>query len=323
MKLIDKFLNLKKNFSSTKDSFCVELISDEMNHRIGVTEKGQPVFFIKTIETNKNFLNVRLQLIELRFNQKCELISESNGKEQGVYSTATLKTDSEELTEYFLTTIEPLLKKIGNNPASSIVKREFDKLIDLFKNITNPPKKTIQGLWAEMFFIEQSKNIDYTIRSWHISPNEMYDFNDGNDKIEIKSTSSNKRTHRFNQSQLNKMRNTSVFVGSVFVLETDLGKSINNLFESIKTKTNDDELIDKVNRVIAETLGKDIERIYDSFYDYSFAKNTKAFYSIDDIPKIKSKNIPKTIFNIKFDCDLEGLSSLNTKEVNSKLLKAF
>ena len=262
-------------------------------------------------------------MIEIVFNQHCELISGLKGKEEGEYTTVTLKTSSDDMSDYFLSSINPLIKNLGPQPTTLSIKTELDKLVSLFKNLNNRPKNTVQGLWSEVFFIEQSKDVEYTINSWHISKKDRYDFNDGHDKVEIKSTSSNKRTHRFNQTQLTRVKGVSVFVGSVFVLETDKGKTINNLIKTIKTKTKNQNLIYKLNLIISETLGRDIERIYDTAYDYSFAASTKAFYNINDIPNISKENIPNEITNIKFDCDLEGVDQVDITGTNSKLLKAF
>ena len=68
------------------------------------------------------------------------------------------------------------------------LKIEIEKLINLFTKFSKPALKTIQGLWAELLIIEQSKNPDYLIQSWHSSTTDKYDFNDGIDKIEVKST---------------------------------------------------------------------------------------------------------------------------------------
>ena len=323
MKLISKFLALKKNFSSSKESLYVDSISEISDHRIGVTEKGQPAFFIKTLQPHKNFLDVNLEMITISFNQKCELISKAEVKEEGIYSTAILKSGSDEMIEYFLDSINSLILNLGNTPTTTQVKIEFDKLIDLFKHLKNPPKNTIQGLWSELFFIEQSKNIEYVIKSWHSSRNDRFDFNDGVDKIEIKSTSKNERIHKFNHAQLSSSNGFSVFVGSVFSIETGEGKCINDLFKSIRLKTKNTDLIHKINLIISDTLGRDIERIYDVFFDYSLAKTTKVFYNSKDIPNIPRDNIPPQILNIKFDCNLEGIEKIDKAKIKSKLLKSL
>lgn len=323
MNLLDKFISLKKNFSSSKDSFYVDSISENLEHRIGVTEKGQPVFFIKTTQPYKNFLDVNLDMIRVSFNQNCELICKPQEKVKGIYSTVILKSESEDMIDYFLNSIALLVQNLGNNPTISKVKIEIDKLINLFKHFKKPPKNTIQGLWSELLFIEQSGDIDYVIKSWHASKNDRYDFNDGKDKVEIKSTSKNERTHRFNQVQLSRTNGFSVFVGSLYSIETNMGKSINDLFMRIKSNTKDQDLIYKINLIISNTLGRDLERMYDVFFDYSLAISTKEFYNSNDIPNIEKENIPTQISNIKFDCNLDGIEKVDETKVNSKLLNAL
>lgn len=323
MSLFNKLKKLKENPPSSQDRFYVDSVFDKLDHRIGVTAKGQPVFFIKTTPSKNHNIPISLNLIEIVFNQHCELVSTLKGKEEGEYTTVTLKTSSDDMSDYFLSSIYPLIKNLRAKPTAQSIKTELDKLVTLFKNLNNRPKNSVQGLWSEVFFIEQSKDLEYAINSWHVSKKDRYDFNDGHDKLEIKSTSSNQRIHRFNQAQLTKVKGVSVFVGSVFVLETNKGKTINDLLNTIKTKTKNQNLIYKLNLVISETLGRDIERIYETAYDYSFAASTKAFYNISDIPHISKENIPNEITNIKFDCNLEGVNQIDIAGTNSKLLKTF
>lgn len=61
---------------------------------------------------------------------------------------------------------------------------------------------SIQGLWAELFVISIASNPEYLLKAWHSSLNDVYDFNDGIDKIEVKSTSKSHRIHKFSYDQL-------------------------------------------------------------------------------------------------------------------------
>ena len=62
--------------------------------------------------------------------------------------------------------------------------------------------------------------------SWHTSPNDKFDFNDGKDKIEVKSTKTVRRVHKFSLEQLHPNINSNLIIASVFVIETGHGKTI-------------------------------------------------------------------------------------------------
>lgn len=56
--------------------------------------------------------------------------------------------------------------------------------------------------------------------------NDVYDFNDGIDKIEVKSTSKSHRIHKFSYDQLSPTENTNLIISSIFVIQSGIGKNI-------------------------------------------------------------------------------------------------
>ena len=149
--------------------------------------------------------------------------------------------------------------------------------------------KTIQGLWAEMLIIEQSKNPEYLIRSWHSSPNSKFDFNDGQNKLEIKSTSQTKRIHSFSYEQTIPNPNSKLLIASIKVIETGVGKSILDLRDNICKKVLDLDLQYKVkplNEYWEEIIIRRIKNFFDvrpCRYEWTLPKEAKLIdlYLID------------------------------------------
>ena len=201
--IFNLFKELKNESPKITDGFIIESLNPMKNHKIGITQNGEPIFFIKCEENSKiKVLDTNLEFICVQFNRHCQLINSNKKKEEGIYTIIFLKADNEYLQEYFIKIVLVLLKNLSDKPLLKDLKTEIDKIINLFSKFTTPPIKTIQGLWAELLIIEQSKNPDYLITSWHNSPSDKYDFNDGGDKIEVKSTSKNRRIHTFSLEQL-------------------------------------------------------------------------------------------------------------------------
>jgi hypothetical protein len=267
---------------------------------------------VKSIDSNLEFISVQ-------FNRKCLLKTTKNKIEEDVYSIISLKTDSIELQEYFLEIVYLIIKKLSDKPLLKDLKIEVDTLINLFSKFSNPPVKTIQGLWAELLVIEQSRNPDYLIRAWHSSKSDKFDFNDGSDKLEIKSTSKSRRIHNFSIEQLNPNENSNLIIASIFVVETGVGKNIFGLIESIETRVKDKELCFRINEIIAQTLGKDFEKSFDVFYDYQLAVDSIKYYYSEIVPTITSISIPTPITNVRFDCDLTDIRDVKTCKNKSLL----
>lgn len=321
MKTVFKiFQELKDESPANGDSFVIASLPSMKNHKIGITQNGQPIFFIKCDNTTKSkTLDTNLEFISVQFNRQCQLINQNKKTEEGIYTIILLKTDIEYLQEYFLKIVFVLIRNLAEKPLLKDLKIEIDKLINLFSKFTKPPLKTIQGLWAELLIIEQSKNPDYLIQSWHNSSSDKYDFNDGIDKIEVKSTLKSRRIHSFSIEQLTPNKNSQLLIASIFTIETGTGTNVSDLIEKIANRIKDKNLSFRLNELAALTLGKDFEKSFEVFFDYQFALDSIQFYQSSNIPTIQQNNIPSNIMNVRFDCDLSNLRTLDKRGIKSKL----
>ncbi len=307
------FQELKKQAIEIGESFNVTSLPAIKNHKIGISITEQPIFFIKCIDSkNVRYIDINLEFIAIQYNRKCLLKSDINKVEEDVYTIISLKTDLEELQEYFLEIVFLIVKKIPENPVIKELKGEIDILINLFNKFSFPPIKTIQGLWSELLIIDQSSNPDYLIESWHNSKNDKFDFNDGKDKLEVKSTSKTRRIHTFSIEQLNTNKNSCLIIASIITIETGIGKNIFGLVEQIEKRIIKKELCFRLHEIIAQTLGKDFEKSFDIFYDYQSAVDSIRYYYSEFVPTIELENIPTQLTNVRFDCDLTEIPNVKS-----------
>jgi hypothetical protein len=325
MKSISKiFLTLQELPIPDGDSFNIEALPSVKNHKIGISQNGNPVFFIKCSNLEiKMLLDINLEFISVAYNCSCQLLLNSKETTEGTYTLISLNVDVIELREYFLEVVYLVVKKLSATPKLVELKNEVEKLIDLFSKFSNPPLKTVQGLWAELLVIEQSSNPAYLISAWHSTPNDKFDFNDGIDKIEVKSTAKSRRIHKFSSEQLNPNVTSNLVIASVFAIETGQGKSVFDLIELISEKIEDTDLIFRLNEIAVKTMGMDFEKACEKYFDYHWAIDELAFFNNNTIPKIDSKYIPKEITNVQFDCDLTKFVPIKKGEHKSKLLKSL
>ncbi len=318
------FQKLKEEISSKNNGFAIASLPLVKNHKIGLSADGLPLFFIKCDHstTVKN-LDYNLEFISVQFNRECQLLSNNKKVTKGFYTVVSLKTDSVDLQEYFLEVVYFVIKKLSSSPKLKELKIEVEKLITLFSKFSKPPQKTIQGLWAELLVIEQSKNPNYLIQAWHHTSTDKFDFNDGIDKVEVKSTSKTKRIHTFSIEQLNPNKNSNLIIASVFAVETGMGKTIFDLVKLINKKITNNNFLFRINEVLAETLGKDFEKTFEMFFDYQLAIDSLAFYESELIPKIDNRAIGQEISNVHFDSDLSDIEPLKQIKTKSLLHKSL
>jgi hypothetical protein len=317
------FQKLKSTSDSTKGLISVKDIPEFDQHKIGISKSGFPVFFITTLDKDVGALDINLELIQVQFQKECELYNEKGEVQKGVYSIVSLKTDSDVLVKYFIHTVFYLIKQLGDSPSFVQIKIELNNLVSLFRRLSKPSKNSIQGLWTELLFIEQASDPEYLIKCWHQSKTDRYDFNNGVDKIEIKSTNKADRIHRFSNNQLQNVDNTLIIIGSTFTIETGVGKCAKDLIDSISSKITDSSQMFRVNEMVADTMGDKIDQIFDFYFDYHFAINSIMYFNVNEIPSIISNVIPSEITNLKFDCNLTNVKVIEEELINSVLLKAM
>ncbi|GAE86431.1 PD-(D/E)XK motif protein [Bacteroides reticulotermitis] len=319
------FARLQQKESVRKDVFLAATLPFTKKHKIGISSEGYPMFFIECTNT-LHFSDINLEFISILFSRTCRL-SESDSKQtENIYTIILLKTGNSDFQQYFIEIVCVVLEQLPESPSHEQLKKEIQKLIELFSRFNRPPRKTIQGLWAELFIIERAKVPEYLIQSWHTSPNDKFDFNDGYDKIEVKSTSTVRRMHSFSLEQLYPNQNSNLLVASVFVIQTGQGKNIFDLKDSICKRVQSLQLQFRLNDILSQTLGNDFDKVFDVYFDYQQALDTLAFYNFKNIPTISSDNIPEEINNIRFDCDLSHIISARSDEfisTESQLFKSI
>jgi hypothetical protein len=318
--LFEIFSRLLDNNHTSESLYSVESIPGSINHKIGITKEGRPLFFIRCKpEKGIKVLDNNLELISVSFNKECKLRLSNSNEVSDCFTIIELKSDISDLHRYFIEVIYILIKTIGADPSFIELKNEVEKIVDLFSRFKKAGSKSLQGIWGELFVIASSMNPNYLINSWHISPNDKFDFNDGVDKIEVKTTSKSSRKHIFSLEQLLPNPSSQLVIASIFVVQTGVGKSILDLVEIICSKDISSESNTKLHFIIGETLGTEIMNVSQTFFDYNLALDSLKFYSSEIIPKIESSLIPNEISNVKFECDISNCQCITEISSNSML----
>ena len=302
--------------NTTKEhSYSAVAIKGFENHRIAKDFKENPCILISISQKEKSFQISRQKLYNLiiKHNLTCE-IHIGNKKEEHNFSVIYYSGYDEDLKKYFLKVCEILIHSLGNFPNNNKITYTLNKFIELFKSLKEPPKKTLQGLWSELFLIHQSKHPHEAIEAWHIIPEEKYDFSFEKFGIEVKSSSIRDRSHYFNLEQLVIPDKYKLYIASIFVELLTGGKSINNLLNEIIARLDQNfKLIEKLNLVTYSTLGHDIKKSQEIYYNYELAKESLQFYNSYDIPKIDS--IPDNVSEIKFKSCIKNIKPIS-KDIN-------
>jgi hypothetical protein len=312
MSLLDTFLELEIPQTENLKLFNAKALNEFPFAKIGVNYFGFPVILIssKFDQTHLSQKNIKLKYIELTHNLECKVSENGNSKIDN-YSVIIFKSDERILQNYFLGIATSLLNSLSKKPNQKEVFETFKTFIEIFRSLTETPTKTIQGLWAELILIEQSKNPETLINYWHNIPEEKFDFNADIEKIEVKSSSNLERVHIFTAEQLNPTNDSQVIIASIFTKQVSNGLNVLDILEKIETRITENELIEKVYRIVSKTLGNTFEQTTKIKYDYNLAKNSLRFYKHQDISKVERINIPERVSEVKFKSDLTNIKPID------------
>lgn len=318
MSLLDAFLELKIPQTENSKLFNAKELNEFSFAKIGVNYIGFPVILIssKFDQTHLSQKNIKLKYIELTHNLECK-VSENGYSKIDNYSVIIFKSEEEILQNYFLGIATSLLNSLSKKPSQKEVFETFKNFIEIFRSLTETPTKTIQGLWAEIILIEQSKNPETLINYWHNIPEEKFDFNADSEKIEVKSSSNMERVHIFTAEQLNPTNHSQVIIASIFTKQVSNGLNILDLLKKIDTRISENELKEKIFRIVSKTLGNTFEQTSKIKYDYDLAKKSLRFYRHQDISKVERINIPDRVSEVKFKSDLTSINPTDIKKIIS------
>ncbi|GEQ87403.1 hypothetical protein ULMS_29110 [Patiriisocius marinistellae] len=314
LKGIYENLPLPKNQNS--NSYSAKAIKGYENHRIAKNNANNPSLLIFISEENQDFIiaNQNLFNIKVSHNLRCEI--ESEGKvHHNNFSVVSYIGQNNDVKDLFLSTCQIVTKSLGQNPSNKQIKHTVNKFIELFKAVKETPRNSIQGLWCELFLIEQSSFPEKLITGWHSIPEEKFDFSFGKLRFEVKSSASESRIHNFSSRQLNPINDTEIIIASILVSQNVAGFSINDLLSRINNKLNDfPKQKEKLHLLVYSTLGIDVEKVNQIKFDPELAKSSLQFYHSINIPKIQDINIPKEVTNLTFVSNL-----LNSTPIDSSL----
>lgn len=305
--------------------FQVTSINDSHTHKIGCSVEGYPIFFISTSDDIKTS-DIKLELFHVMFGRECSVFDVNLQTSSTYrYSIVQLNSHDTELQRYFIDVFGIVLDRLPSLPSTQQLKSEVVTIIQLFNESPELSLEAIRGLWAELFVINQSNNPDYLVRSWHVSPTDKYDFNDGQDKVEVKSTCKSERKHTFSLEQLNPNSGSQLLIASVFVIQTGIGKSVFDLSDSISMKLTDEQLQLKLREQVIKTIGPHFDEVSELQFDHVFACDTYKLFNYTDVPSIDKVNVPKEVTGVSFVSNLESIKEveIHSFNTNSILLKSL
>jgi hypothetical protein len=187
-------------------------------------------------------------------------------------------------------------------------------LVELFRALELPSRKSVQGLWGELYVIVQASDATALVSAWHTAPEEAYDFSGGAQRIEVKTASGDQRRHHFTLVQLQPPTGAAAVVVSVLVERVGGGVSLGELLSRARSRVAPHpDLVLRVDQVVAATLGHSWRRALAERFDWERAEESMTFFDVGLIPSIEPAAVPPDVSDVRFRADLARVQPVSER----------
>lgn len=160
--------------SSTVSYFTLK-IEASSRHFIAKSGQGHPVLLIGTcLPVGAYPASLKLENLTV-MHGFAGTMRTPEGEVTGVFSIVECRVTDDALIGSFLRLSSHLLSGLPELPEPRAVAIEVRKLVQIFQALRQPPAKSIQGLWAELFVLANSPDLPKWAAAWHDDPMERYD----------------------------------------------------------------------------------------------------------------------------------------------------
>ncbi|GCE05751.1 PD-(D/E)XK motif protein [Dictyobacter aurantiacus] len=314
--LIQLFGSLQSPEEATEEEairFSAISIPGYSKHRLAKDAQDKPCLLISVLDSSRKDKSapIKLEHVFVQYDVKCQISQIDGVIEEGKFTIVGCAVNDETMHTYFLHIASILVTALGTDPSRNEVFNTINNFIELFRGITEIPRKSVQGLWAELFLMARANDIPTVIKAWHPTNEDRYDFSSEDQRIEVKSTSKRTRQHYFSLEQLCPPANTNLVIASIFVEYAGIGTSIMDLVDHINTHlASHPDLMFKLDRLISSTLGTNWRDAFDAQFDIDLAEESLKFFEVTAIPTV-NRDIPAEVSEVHFKSDLSNCPSLD------------
>lgn len=303
--LADLVDDIPPPFGSADDSVRAREIPHHPRSYVGRNAAGLPVVLLSTLEPGFH-PPIRLGGIDAQFSLPCRITTSTNNFLETFTVLACTATDRQ-IQRYFLYVADTILRIVGVCPPHSEVVATVRRLMELFQRLADPPKKSIVGLWGELYLLSRAPDHQAAIDAWHNEVDDRYDFATPSVRLEVKATSGKSRIHHFSAEQCTPPSGTVGVVASLFVESSSGGPSALDLMARIEAKVfGRPEAIIKLQRVVACMLGQSFSRAINICFDEHIAAESLQYYDLGTIPAIRS-DVPQNVSHVHFRSNLMSI----------------
>jgi hypothetical protein len=182
----------------------------------------------------------------------------------------------------------------------------------LFENgfNTDISEETIVGLFGELVVLSSTDNPGLLIDLWHSNAKDFFDFSSENHRLEVKTSRSNLRNHRFSSNQIGDELDYKTTVASVVLSTVEQGLSLSGFIDLVSQKVDSNQSAKMLNIVVA-TLGVPPQLVTSIRIDLDATRDSIRLIPAGDIPRpVKSAGVISMNWVANLDTTSDSLLNL-------------
>lgn len=256
-------------------------------------------------ELAKSGASTPRRLRYLTYNPPAVMRLRSDAGEREV-SAAVLLCRAEDplLRRHFAPLAKAMCSFDSEAPSEAALERRLDGFVQLLAALAQPPKRTAQGLWAELAIVAWACDPAVAAEAWHGDTRALHDFSHAGQMLEVKSTMESRREHTINLDQLDERQGKRVTVASFMLQEHDEGTSVGEMLQrALERLEGQSELQRKLRTIVYRSLGSMLEDGTAVRIDAGHARGNLKFFSANRVPSVY-RPLPDEVSSVHFATDL-------------------
>lgn len=305
------------------EGFVALQLPGRMHDYIAHASDDEPALLV-SLETAPSVVRapVRLEYLEVSFNAPCRIAPSTGPVIEGRFAVVRCTSTNWRLKEYFVRAVTPLIESLPVEPSAADVSAAMNDVVELFKALESPQRGSAKGIWGELFVIYQSADPIAVAKAWRCEGSEKFDFSLAEERLEVKTTESSRRAHRFSLDQLEPPAGTTAYVASLLVRSAVGGLSVLNLVKAICARLGDrTDLAARIWSNITMTLGEGWEEALEIRFDEHHASEHLRFFLAEMVPRV-TKPANERVFDITFRSDLSDIPALDIHSYSGPLISS-
>lgn len=308
--VLGHFTRLAPPASSNPEVFSAVRLDTGSSVRVAKSGSGHPALLLPA--SGQQHAPIALRNLRVLFDIACRTEMDGAVSDE-ILTVVECLSDDSNIRELFLRAVADVLIACESDLSLGTVSGAIDALVELFRELAEPSSRSVQGMWGELFLLSECRDPLTAVQSWHVLPDDRFDFGTRDLRVEVKTTTQD-RVHEFGLDQLD-ARAARVVVASVVTQRLGGGVSVPDLSEAVQRRLSghpDEQL--RVLQTVVRVLGEDWGAAQDLRLDPGLASRSLRFFDAESVPSV-SRPLPDGVSHVSFRAELDDSAALTTRDV--------